>query len=66
MLDNMSLFLNLHLFFIQYVKLTHRLDDIDHKPICHIFLKFIFAEGFTKNKMKNSPILVRLKQSSIM
>ena len=23
-------FLSLHLFFIQYVKLTHRLDDIEH------------------------------------
>ena len=30
-------FLNLHLFFIQYVKLTHRLDDIDHETNITIF-----------------------------
>ena len=30
------LFLFLHLFFIQYVKMTHRLDDIDHPINIHI------------------------------
>lgn len=30
-------FLNLHLFFIQYVKLTHRLDDIDYESNITIF-----------------------------